>query len=272
MLDKLEIVKENNEKLSVDIVSMFQTNIDGIDKKFCLITANEIDQNGLVKIHVAEILDDKLVKIDKDNEWVVVKNVMRTIISGSSSSGDKEFTYINIPGPFNANNDFSRIVAVKDEAKNQLINDYRNNRPEVREKEVNEEQPIENEITANIYPTDNAEAPIGAEVIPGIIENVPIPDVQVETQEEKEEVTPINSVNEDVKTTDFVAPTNEVDFSGNEKTPRDLLIEKIVGAVDEYIRSSQVDNHDNERIKELENELAVKNKMLESITSLINKA
>ena len=50
MLEKLEITKENGEVLSVDIISAFKISNDNGWKIYCLTTANELDQNGLVKI------------------------------------------------------------------------------------------------------------------------------------------------------------------------------------------------------------------------------
>ena len=86
MLEKLEITKENGEVLSVDIISAFKISNDNGWKIYCLTTANELDQNGLVKILASEVMGDRLVKITDDKEWMNVKNVMRSIISSSPDS------------------------------------------------------------------------------------------------------------------------------------------------------------------------------------------
>lgn len=265
MLDKLEIIKENNEKLSVDIISMFQTNVDGIDKKYCLITANEIDQNGLVKIHVAELLNDKLVKIVKDNEWIVVKNVMRSIISGS---GSDDFSYINIPGPFKASNDFSRVVAVKDDAKNQLIKDYLDHKPEVAVKEDVKSSSLEEEIPANIYPTENESISIGSEIVPGIMENK-----EVEPKEGDLSTNNFTNPVEESVSVDVAVEENSSSTSVN-VNPTDaleVLKAKIMAAVKEYIEATRSDDNKDE-VERLKQELAEKEKKLASITSLINGA
>ena len=120
MLEKLEITKENGEVLSVDIISAFKISNDNGWKIYCLTTANELDQNGLVKILASEVMGDRLVKITDDKEWMNVKNVMRSIISSSPDS----YSYVNIAKSFNATVDFARVIAVQDSAKMQLINDY----------------------------------------------------------------------------------------------------------------------------------------------------
>lgn len=164
MLEKLEITKENGEVLSVDIISAFKISNDNCWKIYCLTTANELDQNGLVKILASEVMGDRLVKITDDKEWMNVKNVMRSIISSSPDS----YTYVNVAKNFNATVDFARVIAVQDSAKMQLIDDYNAKKP-VEEEHVAPAAPVVDESVAPaIYPKENPSVAIGSEIVPGI--------------------------------------------------------------------------------------------------------
>lgn len=164
MLEKLEITKENGEVLSVDIISAFKISVDNGEKIYCLTTANELDQNGLVKILASEVMGDRLVKITDDKEWMNVKNVMRSIISSSPDS----YTYVNVAKNFNATVDFARVIAVQDSAKMQLIDDYNAKKP-VEEEHVAPAAPVVDESVAPaIYPKENPSVAIGSEIVPGI--------------------------------------------------------------------------------------------------------
>lgn len=164
MLEKLEITKENGEVLSVDIISAFKISNDNGWKIYCLTTANELDQNGLVKILASEVMGDRLVKITDDKEWMNVKNVMRSIISSSPDS----YTYVNVAKNFNATVDFARVIAVQDSAKMQLIDDYNAKKP-VEEEHVAPAAPVVDESVAPaIYPKENPSVAIGSEIVPGI--------------------------------------------------------------------------------------------------------
>ena len=164
MLEKLEITKENGEVLSVDIISAFKISNDNGWKIYCLTTANELDQNGLVKILASEVMGDRLVKITDDKEWMNVKNVMRSIISSSPDS----YTYVNVAKNFNATVDFARVIAVQDSAKMQLIDDYNAKKP-VEEEHVAPAAPVVDESVAPaIYPKENPRVAIGSEIVPGI--------------------------------------------------------------------------------------------------------
>lgn len=164
MLEKLEITKENGEVLSVDIISAFKISNDNGWKIYCLTTANELDQNGLVKILASEVMGDRLVKITDDKEWMNVKNVMRSIISSSPDS----YTYVNVAKNFNATVDFARVIAVQDSAKMQLIDDYNAKKP-VEEERVAPAAPVVDESVAPaIYPKENPSVAIGSEIVPGI--------------------------------------------------------------------------------------------------------
>lgn len=315
MLEKLEITKENGEVLSVDIISAFKISNDNGWKIYCLTTANELDQNGLVKILASEVMGDRLVKITDDKEWMNVKNVMRSIISSSPDS----YTYVNVAKNFNATVDFARVIAVQDSAKMQLIDDYNAKKP-VEEEHVAPAAPVVDESVAPaIYPKENPSVAIGSEIVPGIsIDNSSVSsvnDIPINNQGIALNATADSPV---VPTLDVAAPTDDgvshqitdepafsfsttvdvptfLDASGahpavDDPSPvvpevsadvnidndnaKQILVDKIMAAVNEYIASmpKSVDTKDkDEKIASLEQELTEKNKKLDEILSLLGK-
>ena len=167
VIEKLEILKENNDKLVVDYVSAFSLVFNEITHNFAIVTSNELDQNGLVKLMVSEVSNDTLVKISDEALWGEVKNVMRDIISSSSYN----YTYITIPKSIKAKTDFARVIAVQEAAKTQLISDYMAKTPT-----ENVAAPVSDSLIDNpaIYPTENAEISTGSEITPGIVVDTPV--------------------------------------------------------------------------------------------------
>lgn len=315
MLEKLEITKENGEVLSVDIISAFKISNDNGWKIYCLTTANELDQNGLVKILASEVMGDRLVKITDDKEWMNVKNVMRSIISSSPDS----YTYVNVAKNFNATVDFARVIAVQDSAKMQLIDDYNAKKP-VEEEHVAPAAPVVDESVAPaIYPKENPSVAIGSEIVPGIsIDNssvssvndipinnqgialnaaadspvVPTSDVAAPTDDGvSHQITdePAFSFSTTVDVPTFldasgahpavddpspVVPEVSADVNIDNDNAKQILVDKIMAAVNEYIASmsKSVDTKDkDEKIASLEQELTEKNKKLDEILSLLGK-
>lgn len=315
MLEKLEITKENGEVLSVDIISAFKISNDNGEKIYCLTTANELDQNGLVKILASEVMGDRLVKITDDKEWMNVKNVMRSIISSSPDS----YTYVNVAKHFNATVDFARVIAVQDSAKMQLIDDYNAKKP-VEEEHVAPAAPVVDESVAPaIYPKENPSVAIGSEIVPGIsIDNssvssvndipinnqgialnaaadspvVPTLDVAAPTDDGvSHQITdePAFSFSTTVDVPTFldasgahpavddpspVVPEVSADVNIDNDNAKQILVDKIMAAVNEYIASmpKSVDTKDkDEKIASLEQELTEKNKKLDEILSLLGK-
>ena len=315
MLEKLEITKENGEVLSVDIISAFKISNDNGWKIYCLTTANELDQNGLVKILASEVMGDRLVKITDDKEWMNVKNVMRSIISSSPDS----YTYVNVAKNFNATVDFARVIAVQDSAKMQLIDDYNAKKP-VEEEHVAPAAPVVDESVAPaIYPKENPSVAIGSEIVPGIsIDNssvssvndipinnqgialnaaadspvVPTSDVAAPTDDGvSHQITdePAFSFSTTVDVPTFldaggahpavddpspVVPEASADVNIDNDNAKQILVDKIMAAVNEYIASmpKSVDTKDkDEKIASLEQELTEKNKKLDEILSLLGK-
>lgn len=181
VIEKIEILKDNNDKLIVDAISAFSIEFNNLVHNFCIATSNELDQNGLVKLLVSEITDNGLIKISDETLWGEVKNVMRAIISGSTYN----YTYIKMPKSIKATNDFSRVIAVQEAAKTQLISDYMAKKPV-----DNVVAPVSDSLIDNpaIYPTETENTSIGQEVTPGI--SVEVPDTN--TVKTEEVVKPIN--------------------------------------------------------------------------------
>ena len=161
VIEKIEILKDNNDKLIVDAISAFSIEFNNLVHNFCIATSNELDQNGLVKLLVSEIADNGLIKISDEGLWGEVKNVMRAIISGSSYN----YTYTKMPKSIKATNDFSRIIAVQEAAKTQLISDYTAKKPADNVAAVVSDSLINNPA---IYPAETPNGAIGQEVTPGI--------------------------------------------------------------------------------------------------------
>ena len=161
VIEKIEILKDNNDKLIVDAISAFSIEFNNLVHNFCIATSNELDQNGLVKLLVSEITDNGLIKISDEGLWGEVKNVMRAIISGSSYN----YTYTKMPKSIKATNDFSRIIAVQEAAKTQLISDYMAKKPADDVVAVVSDSLINNPA---IYPIETPDGAIGQEVTPGI--------------------------------------------------------------------------------------------------------
>ncbi len=200
VIEKIEILKDNNDKLIVDAISAFSIEFNNVGHNFCIATSNELDQNGLVKLLVSEIADSGLIKISDEGLWGEVKNVMRAIISGSTYN----YTYIKMPKSIKATNDFSRVIAVQEAAKTQLISDY------VAKKPVdNIVAPVSDSLIDNpaIYPTASDNARIGEEVTPGISVETPTPN----TEKTDEAVKPINVMDIPAAPTSSVEPEVSMD-------------------------------------------------------------
>ena len=241
--EKLELSKSNGTTETLEIVSSFIIKSNDVEKKYMLLTANEVDQNGLIKILASEVVDNKLVKIESEDDWMSVKNAMRAIISSS----DGDYTYCNFGSNLSYSSDieYARVIEQKEQ------------------EEVPQEDP--NSI---IYPTDSNESEntdASDEVIPGISELT-----QDEAQESNEEA-PLASeiINplEEEPVVNVIDSNQEAPIVDNSSNPsnnaRDIMVNKIVMAVDEYIRA----------IKEDETEMEI-NALKTSIASLseeINK-
>ena len=201
MLDKIIITKETGEVLNMELVSMFS--IPQINKQFVITTSNEIDPNGLVKLHVSELKNGKLFKVEIDEDWTAIKTAMRSIIS--SSAGDHK--YIPSIDKVDAMADYTRGIAVQIVAKEQLANDYKAKKPTEIGKPV---QPLESDSVSMqpstpVMTTTDFSVPNGIAVAPGIVET-PAPEKEEPIVENASGFEPVNV---DENPTDLIIDNNE---------------------------------------------------------------
>lgn len=166
MLDKISISKETGEVINVELVSMFL--VPETKKQFVITTTNEIDPNGLVKLHVSELKDNKLTKIEVDEDWAAIKAVMRSIISSSVGN----FKYIPAITTATSPTDYTRGIAVQIVAKEQLANDYKNKKPTKMSAAPVETTTVDimQSAPTQVMTETNISDPNGSVVAPGIIE------------------------------------------------------------------------------------------------------
>ena len=179
VIEKIEILKDNNDKLIVDAISAFSIEFNNLVHNFCIATSNELDQNGLVKLLVSEITDNGLIKISDEGLWGEVKNVMRAIISGSSYN----YTYTKMPKSIKATNDFSRIIAVQEAAKTQLISDYTAKKPAdnvVARQEVTPGISVDTSTVASQPKVEEAVKPVNVMDVPQVDTVSKEPDVSMD--------------------------------------------------------------------------------------------
>lgn len=285
---KVELIKNDGTKTLIDLISLFKIESNGGSSNYILLTANEVDQNGLIKILVAKIVSGKLEKIADQAEWSLVKNVMRSIISSSKGN----FEYLNLGDvslSYVANDNFARIIAVQESAKMQLIKDYEEKKPEPPVAKVVKEAPLKNP-DAVIYPK-NEESNSGAEVSPGISEAVS--DNAEKNQNSATQETPnvepsfnfeANMVNNsDVQTpnNEFVsnveaAPLKDIvnGVKENDASQKDAAKEKLVmaieSAVDEYINSFKDEKAESLEISDLKTNIKVMQEQMDKINQALN--
>ena len=224
MQEKVELLIDGNDTISQELLSEFEINDGGNVKRFILLTNNDIDQNGLIKILASEIDGGQIKRIDSDDDWTKVKNVMRSIIAASP----EPITYINtaVNKSFNATQDHARIIAVQDTAKQAIAKDYFDKRPDVEEAPEVAPAPVVDE-NANIYPTDNTVAPIGSEIANGISEtpqNVPTAENNAPVEDE------------DAPVQNYEAPVvNDVNLDEVLRDYKEQLMQEVTMAIDKYI-------------------------------------
>lgn len=242
VIEKIEILKDSNDKIVVDAICAFSIEFNNTVHNFCIATANELDQNGLVKLLVSEIVDNALLKISDEALWGEVKNVMRAIISGSSYT----YSYIKMPKSIKASNDFARVIAVQEAAKTQLISDYMAKRPVETVSVSQANNLIDNPA---IYPTENPDTGIGHEVTPGISVEIP---TNNDTVKASEEIKPVNvmDVSKEVQNSDepevsmddlvkqAIEKSEEPTAFDRQEEEKNLAIDatKLVNELENYIR------------------------------------
>ena len=235
MQEKVELLIDGNDTITQELLSEFEINDGGNVKRFILLTNNDIDQNGLIKILASEIDGGQIKRIDSDDDWTKVKNVMRSIIAASP----EPITYINtaVNKSFNATQDHARIIAVQDTAKQAIAKDYFDKRPDVEEAPEVAPAPVVDE-NANIYPTDNTVAPIGSEIANGISEtpqNVPTAENNAPVEDE------------DAPVQNYEAPVvSDVNLDEVLRDYKEQLMQEVTMAIDKYIDNIKLTIENNE--------------------------
>ena len=304
MQGKVELIKSDGTKTSIDLISLFSVKLGEIEKNYILLTANEVDQNGLIKIMAAEVIDGKLEKITDQGQWAAVKSAMRAIIS--SSKGD--FNYVN-PGnvalSYVVSDDFARVIAVQEVAKTQLIEDYEANKPSA-PVEAEEPEPKEEDPAAVIYPhVEDTQS--GDEVSPGISENgvdenkedaddstdeepaeqesgtePTEPEVQnvfqtePQVENDTESNVPVNNTNPETVASVEPAPLKDIvdDFANREAKDMDYAREKLVSiimaAVDEYVDTIKKSKDESLEINALKTNIKAMQDQLNEMANALN--
>lgn len=123
MPEKITLINELGESTQSDIISVFKVN----NKKIIITTNNEVDPNGLIVLNISEVNGDKLNSITNDSDWDAIKNIMRSIISGTDKT---KVEYEPILSIANVNNTNSfRYISVSNSAVQTMVNDYSSNKP-----------------------------------------------------------------------------------------------------------------------------------------------
>ena len=84
-IKKINIKKSSGEEITADLISYFR--LVNTDKSYVFYTLNEIVENGLVKMYVAEVLNDGSVgQKMTDEEWNNLKTIMKSMLKGSDDA------------------------------------------------------------------------------------------------------------------------------------------------------------------------------------------
>lgn len=273
MQEKVELIKNNGEKVSLDVISIFKSTSHGDEKEYILLTENEIDPNGLVKILASEICDGRLIKIENADEWSLVKNAMRAIIS--SSKGD--FEYVN-PGnvtlSFVVAEDFAKVIAIQEVAKQQLVKDYIDNKPELVVENTPEPAAVEEDPNSALYPKDSNDDSNDNEVIPGIAEVTEMDkEPTIESQKSEVGVEPSFQVVTEENVSGMDNNNTEIkpaEVDNGRDLAKEEMMNKIMTAVEEYVSTFKNESKDNLEIDELKRNIANMQEQLEIMSSTIN--
>lgn len=96
-MDNIKIKLPSGEVVNVELISCFELLNTG--KKYVFYTKNEVVENDLIKMYVAEVVDSvtPIAVGDKmtDQEWTELKNVMKSILTGNVNTNVK---YVPIGG------------------------------------------------------------------------------------------------------------------------------------------------------------------------------
>ena len=84
MRNKVNLLKDTGEVVNAEIINSLAVNTSG--NNYMMYTLNEIDSSGLIKVYACKVIGNAepyaLVKIEEENEWTAIKDIMRNIIAG----------------------------------------------------------------------------------------------------------------------------------------------------------------------------------------------
>ncbi len=87
MPDKISATNEKGETVEIEIIAAFD--IPDFSRKYVIYSYNEVDPNGLAKLHVSQLIEEAgkytLANVETDDEWTRIKSVMRAIITGGNA-------------------------------------------------------------------------------------------------------------------------------------------------------------------------------------------
>ena len=125
-MTKIGVIVPTGEKLEVEIVRFFEA----YGKKYLVYTLNEKDEQGFVKLYVARIEETSDATgtqktligsfIDDDNEWKVVKDEFKKIISENSDGGTTTVNDLNPMDLANINIKGNRVIKLMESYVNLL--------------------------------------------------------------------------------------------------------------------------------------------------------
>jgi hypothetical protein len=89
MGNNIELKKANGEVIRAELISYFELVNTG--KKYLFYTLNEIVENGLVKMYVAEVAEEAgtLSEQMTDEEWANLKAIMKSMLTGNNNPNIK---------------------------------------------------------------------------------------------------------------------------------------------------------------------------------------
>ncbi len=96
-MKNIQVQFSNGEIVTAELISAFE--LLSLGKKYVFYTRNEVVENNLVKMYVAEITNTEspLILGDSmtDDEWTSLKNVMRAILTDTT---DQNISYLEVGG------------------------------------------------------------------------------------------------------------------------------------------------------------------------------
>lgn len=277
MPEKIAILKESGETLNTNIVSIFT--IPEIQKKFLITTENAVDPHGLTVLHVSEIIGDELSRVSTDDEWSSIKNIMRSIISGSVGS----YQFQPLITSAKARTQYSRDISVSATACKQISDSYAaalknlnksdetsTDKKEEEKKETANDENSAQSSSSSIFPSNVSVEDEENEVSPGISE------VDEKTPETKDE-TPIVvtdeslnptkvSVENDENKEDEVTPDKDEDKKEEvSKEKKEETPEKIEEVIDDQIVLVEDEKPSEDTKEKTKSSSSVEDKDLDSI-------